>query len=222
LQNLSQRGLLSVVFSLAFHAPSLGTNFVLFYASAYLPFMLFMDVSGKVATSIRFSKPLLDYPALTMPDVIIARFVLNFITHLLVILLFLTGIFLIFDLPLQIEFSAIANCLAMAGALALGVGVMNCYLMMAFPVYERLWQIATRPLVIVSGLFFLLESVPIPFRDALWWNPLFHITGEMRRGLYPIYGATYVSPIYVYLLSLCLITIGFLILKRNYRDLLQM
>ncbi len=215
-------GLLSLVFSMAFHAPSLGTSFVLFYASAYLPFMLFMDVSQKVASSIRFSKPLLAYPALTLVDVILARFLLNFLTHILVAVCVLSGVFLIYDLPLQLDFAALGNAMSMAGCLALGIGVLNCYLIMAFPVYERLWQVATRPLVIVSGLFFLLESVPGNYRDILWWNPLFHVTGEMRRGLYVVYDATYVSSSYVYLLSFALTAFGLLILKRNYRDLVNM
>ena len=215
-------GLLSIVFSMAFHAPALGTTFVLFYATAYLPFMLFMDVSGKVAGSIRFSKPLLAYPALTLADVILARFVLNFLTHILVILCVISGVFLIYDLPVHIDFGALGNALAMVGLLALGVGIFNCYMIMAFPVYERIWQVATRPLVIVSGLFFLLESVPGVYRDILWWNPLFHVTGEMRSAFYSVYGATYVSETYVYLLGLGLVAFGLLILKRNYRDFVNM
>lgn len=54
--------LLSFVFSIAFRSPPLGDNFPLFYASAYLPFMLFLDVNNKLATAIKFSRPLLAYP----------------------------------------------------------------------------------------------------------------------------------------------------------------
>ena len=60
--------LLSLVFSLAFRSPSLGTNFPLFYASGLLPFMAYMDVSQKVAQSIRFSRQLIFYPGVTFVD----------------------------------------------------------------------------------------------------------------------------------------------------------
>ena len=214
-------GLLSIVFSLAFRAPSLGTTFVLFYASAYLPFMLFMDVTSKVASSIRFSKPLMTYPVITFVDVILARFVLNVLTHIVVMVVVLSGVFVFFALPLNMDLAKIGNAVGMAAILAMGLGTVNCYLSTAFPVYERLWQVATRPLIIVSGLFFVFESVPAAFRDYLWWNPLFHITGEMRSGLYATYDATYVSPVFVYLTGLSLFALGLLVLGRSYRDLLN-
>jgi len=214
-------GLLSVVFSLAFRAPSLGTTFVLFYASAYLPFMLFMDVTGKVASAIRFSRPLMTYPVITFVDVIIARFLLNVVTHLVVMVIVIAGVFAFYELPLDFDLVHIANAIGMASVLALGVGTVNCYLSTAFPVYERFWQVATRPLIIVSGLFFVFESVPTAFRDYLWWNPLYHITGEMRSGLYATYDATYVSPSFVYLIGFSTLALGLLILDRTYRDLIN-
>lgn len=195
---------------------------MLFYASAYLPFMLFMDVAGKIAGAIRYSKPLLTYPVITFVDVILARFILNVLTHLVVAFIVIGGIFTIYALPLDLDALAIANAVGMAAVLALGVGTINCYLSTAFPVYDRLWQVATRPLIIVSGLFFLLESVPAEFRGYLWWNPLYHITGEMRNGLYATYDATYVSSSFVYLLGFGLFAFGLLILDRNYRDLANM
>ena len=214
-------GLLSIVFSLAFRAPSLGTNFVLFYASAYLPFMLFMDVTSKVAMSIRFSKPLMTYPVITYVDVILARFVLNLLTHIVVMIVVLAGIYAFFGLPLDMNLGKVGNAVGMAAVLALGIGTLNCYLSTAFPVYEQLWQVATRPLIIVSGLFFIFESVPGVFREHLWWNPLFHITGEMRSGLYATYDAAYVSPMFVYLTGFSFFALGLLVLGRVYRDLLD-
>ncbi len=214
-------GLLSVVFSVAFRAPSLGTTFVLFYASAYLPFMLFMDVTSKIAGAIRYSKPLMAYPVITIVDVILARFILNLLTHIVVMVIVLGGVFVIYDLPLDVDLFSVGNAVAMASVLALGLGTINCYLSTAFPVYERLWQVATRPLIIVSGLFFVFEAVPAQFREWLWWNPLYHITGEMRNGLYATYDAAYVSPTFVYLSGFALLAFGLLILDRTYRDLVN-
>ncbi len=214
--------LLSVIFSYAFRSPALGTNFPLFYASAFLPFMLFNDVSNKIGTTIRFSRPLLMYPSVTFLDAILARFFLNLLTHLMVTYIVLTGIVLIFSLSLIIDFPVLINAIAMAAALALGVGTLNCYLMTAYPLWERVWQIATRPLFILSGLFFLFEDLPEQFRQILWFNPLFHVTGAARAGLYATYDATYVSPIFVYSVACVSLCLGLLFLKRYHRDLLTM
>ena len=222
LEPVAAIALLSVVFSLAFHAPALGSSFPLFFATAYLPIMLFLDVTNKVATSLRFSRPLLAYPAVTMIDVLAARFALNVSTHLLVFALVVGAIIGLGDVRGYVDPLTALNALAMAGALAFGFGCVNCYMFMAFPVYERLWSVATRPLVIVSGLFFLFEDVPGLYRDILWFNPLFHSTGAARDAFYATYDAAYVSPAFVYLLAGALAVLGLLLLSRSYRDLLDL
>ena len=126
--------LLSIVFSLAFRAPSLGTSFALFYASAFLPFMMFNDIVNKLASALRFSRPLLAYPVVGFLDAIVARFVLNLLTHLLVLVVVLAGIFAFIAPPAIIDVPVILGAIAMAAALSLGVGCLNCFLLTAFPV----------------------------------------------------------------------------------------
>lgn len=222
LEPIAAIGLLSVVFSLAFHAPSLGSSFPLFFASAYLPFMLFLDVTNKVASALRFSRPLLAYPAVTVLDVIAARFILNVATHILVFVIVMAAILVTAGHAGEIDVPRVIDGLAMAAVLALGVGSVNCYLSTAYPIYERLWSVLTRPLVIVSGLFFLLEDVPAKVRDILWLNPLYHVTGEVRAGMYTSYDALYVTPLYVYLPALALFVLGLALLRKDYRTLVNL
>ena len=206
--------LLSFAFSLAFQAPSLGRNFPLFYATAYLPYMLFHDVAGKTATAIRFSRPLLNFGAVSWFDVITARFLLTTMTHLMITIIVLSGIIWFSDLNMSPDMGAAAKALAMGATLALGVGVLNCYLFLAFPVWERIWVVATRPLFIISGVFFLFEDIPAALQAYLWFNPLFHVTGQMRLGFYPTYSADYISPAYAFGLGCALLFVGLAALSR--------
>ena len=57
---------LTVVLSVAFHAPPLGSSFALFYATGLVPFLFYNEISTKVAQSINFSRPLLAYPSVTL------------------------------------------------------------------------------------------------------------------------------------------------------------
>lgn len=207
--------LLSLVFAIAFHAPPLGTNFPLFYATGYLPFMIYTSVSNRVATAVRFSRPLLEFPAVKSMDAVLARFVLNMLTQLTVFWIVMTGIALVFGLRLILTPDAIALGLAMAAVLALGVGTLNCYLFTRFPGYEQLWAIANRPLFIASGILFLLDDVPMVWRDVLWWNPLVHVIGAMRSGFFVTYDAAYVSPAYVFALGLAAFAFGALLIWRR-------
>ena len=208
-------GLLSFAFSLAFHAPSLGNSFALFYATGYLVYMLFHDVTNKTAAALRFSQPLLSFSAVTWLDAIIARFVLNTLTHLMVILLVLGSMIAVLDTRAAPEFAPVANALLMTAMLAFGVGTINCYLFMAFPAWERIWMVVTRPLFIVSGVFFLFEDLPAWVRDYLWFNPLFHATGEIRDGIFPVYSPAYIDPPFVYGIALALSLLGLMLLSRH-------
>lgn len=215
LEPIAAIALLSFAFSLAFRAPTLGISFPLFYATGYLPFMLFHDVSLKTATAVRFSRPLLNFGALTLFDVIAARFLLNLFTHLFIATLVIGGLFLCFETRADINVPVVAGAFAMATLLAGGLGLLNAYLFLAFPAWERLWQVATRPLFIMSGVFFVFEDLPQEIRDFLWFNPVFHVTGEMRRGFYPTYAADYVAPAFVVMLGLGLGVFGLLLLTRH-------
>lgn len=189
--------LLSFAFSLAFHAPSLGDSFPVFYASGYLPFMLYFDGSRKIALSIAFSRPLLMYPAVTYIDALFARFAINLLTHVLVFCIVVLGLRYFFEMRGVLDYAAISRSLAMAAGLAFGIGVLNCFLFSMFPVWDRIWGIVNRPMFIISAVVFTPESLPEPFRSWLMINPLVHVVGEMRRGFYPTYGAPYVSYAYV-------------------------
>ncbi|WP_347266279.1 ABC transporter permease [Paracoccus sp. (in: a-proteobacteria)] len=213
--------LLTVIFSMALRSPGIGSNFALFYASGFLPFAMFNDLTHKVAASIRYSRPFLAYPSVTFIDAMIARTVLNALTHTAVIGIVLSAIFIIYQLPVLIDMAAILESLMLVTLLAVGVGSLNCYLMTAFPIWERVWSILTRPLFLMSGIFFLYEVMPTKAQEVLWFNPLIHCVALMRRGLYPTYEASYVSRGYVIGLAVFLLFIGLMLLERTHRYLLE-
>ncbi|MFC3570660.1 ABC transporter permease [Paracoccus sp. TOH] len=213
--------LLSVIFSLALQTPGLGTNFPLFYATGFLPFAMFNDLTNKVATSIRFSRPFLAYPSVTFIDAMIARVLLNALTHIAVIAIVITGIYVIYQLPVVVNLASVFEALLLITLLAVGVGTMNCYLMTAFPIWERVWQIITRPLFLMSGIFFTYDLMPSQAQNILWYNPLIHCIGLMRRGLYPTYQGSYINQELVIAVSLVLLVLGLMLLERTYRNLLE-
>lgn len=213
--------LLSVVFSFAFRTPTLGVSFPLFYATGYLPFMFYMGASTNVAMAIRFNKQLLFYPRVTYVDAIFARFLLSALTHILAFYIIIFGIHVIENPRSTIQFQYILSSFAMAGALAFGIGVVNCFLFEFFPSWQRLWAVLNRPMFIISCIFFTVESIPEPFRTYLLYNPLVHIVSEMRRGFYPYYDGVYVSYVYVYGLSIILAGVGLFLLKRYNKDILE-
>lgn len=215
LEPVAAIALLSFAFSLAFKSPSLGTSFPYFYATGFLPYMLFHDVSQKVAVSVRFSRPLFSFAAVRITDALLARFILNFLTHLLIVALVLTVIARIWDLSAQFDLTEAAATLCSLALLTAGVGTLNCYLFASFPAWERLWSVALRPLFIISGVIFLFEDVPVRFQPILEWNPLFHITGAFRGACYQGYDPRYVDLTFVCFTGLAALVVGLYLLNAH-------
>jgi capsular polysaccharide transport system permease protein len=212
---------LTAVFTVFIRTPPLGTNFAIFYATGMIPFMLYSDISGKMLAALAFSRQLLVYPSVTYVDALLGRFFLNILTQILVAYIVFSGILMIFDTRTVINLPAIGLSLAMAAAFAFGVGTVNCFLAGVMPSYPRIWAITNRPLFLISCVFFLWDTIPLPYRDWLWYNPLVHIVAEMRRGFYPYYEANYVSVTYVFGVSLFLWVLGLIFLGRFSRFILN-
>ncbi len=212
---------LSIGFSLIMQAPPLGTSFLLFYATGYMPFNLFNTVSNMVARSVMFSRPLLQYPAVTWVDAVLARFLLNSLTSVLVTIILLAGVLVLTDTRAVLDMPPILLAMVLMMVLGLGVGVLNCALMGLFPLWEMIWSVITRPLFIASGIFFLYDDMPQVARDILWYNPLIHVVGEMRTGFYPMYMAAYVSNLYVLAVSCVTLAMGLILMGRYHREILN-
>jgi len=213
--------ILSFGFSLLVRAPSLGNSFLLFYASGYLPFNLYQSLSLTLSRTLSFSRPLLMYPVVTWSDAVLARFILNTLTGLLVTYLLMAAILTFTETRVVLETGPLTRAMGLAALLGLGVGTLNCALGGLFPTYEIIWSIATRPLFIISGIFYVLEDMPPNIRDLLWYNPLIHITGLMRQGIFPTYKPLYVSDLYVLGISLACLLAGLILMGRYHRDILN-
>ena len=212
---------MTLVFSAIMRSPALGVTFPIFYATGMLPFVMYTGVQGKIASSLNFSKPLLAYPTVTFVDAIFARFILDVMTKLLVSYLIFGGILIIYETRTVLDFPLILESFALAALLGLGLGVVTCYVFTRLPLAQQAWRILTRPLFIMSCIFYLYDTIPEPYRGYLWYNPLVHIVGLMRAGFYPEYDAYYVSRTYVLTVALVSLALGMLLLRRFHTDLLQ-
>ena len=154
---------LSLGFSLVIRSPSLGTSFLLFYATGYLPFDLYQTISNTTTRALNFSKPLLKYPAVTWIDAILARCILNSLTSILIAFFLLGGVLMVTDSRSVVDMGPILQALVLAIVLGLGVGTVNCVLLGLYPLWDVVWSIITRPLFLASGVSDVFEDLPASY-----------------------------------------------------------
>ena len=185
--------LLTIAFSLAFRKPPLGTNFALFYATGIIPFFLFSNVSRSVAQAISSNQGLLRYPVVRPLDAVFAKFITDFLTLFIVGVLLYVGLIRYYALPVNLDLAAIFNGFLMMGLLGLGIGTLNCVLFGFWPTWRNIWNVLTKPLFILSGMFYIFETMPPRLQEILWYNPLIHCIGLLRSGFYAGYHPLYVE-----------------------------
>ena len=215
LEPVAMIGLLSLAFSQFIQTPPVGSSFVLFYASGYVPFYFYSEIANTTSSAVVFNKPLMHFPAVTPLDAVLARFFLSVLTLIVVAVVVFIGIGLFDDWPRGINLESVALSLAAAGLLGLGAGTLNCVLFPFFPVWTRIWGVLNRPLFLISGVFFTFESMPGQIRNILWYNPLVHVIGIMRNGIFPSYDANYVSLLFIFGLGLSAFVLGAYLLIRH-------
>ena len=113
--------ILSVGFSLLVRSPSLGTSFLLFYATGFLPFDMYNILTQKISGALTYSRPLLAYPRVTWLDAILGRFVLNVLTLLTVSSIVFTAIMIFVESRTVLDVRYIALGFALAAAAELEV-----------------------------------------------------------------------------------------------------
>ncbi|SFQ56006.1 capsular polysaccharide transport system permease protein [Donghicola eburneus] len=212
---------LSLGFSLVIRTPPLGTSFLLFYTTGFLPFNMYNNISNTTARAINYSKALLKFPAVTWLDAIFARLLLNSLTNVLIMVLLIGSVYFIVDARSTVDVPLALLAVALSIFVGFAVGTVNCVLLGLFPLWELAWSIITRPLFIASGVLFLYRDLPEGAQQILWFNPIMQITGMMRAAFYSTYDASYASVSYILGVSLALLTLGLILMGRYHQDILN-
>ncbi len=209
--------LLAVAFALVLRSPPIGSSFLLFYASGYLPFRLYAEVQAAASSAPRLARGLLAYPAITPLDTILARALLAMLTHVIAALIVLGAVLGWTESGPIPQPGALMAAAALATLLGLAVGTLNAVLFDRIPLWQTVFAVLSKPLILVSAVIWLPQDLPRTTMDLILWNPLVHIVGLSRSGLYPTYRADYVDPVYVALVALGLMALGLLLLRLHGR-----
>jgi capsular polysaccharide transport system permease protein len=207
--------ILSLAFSQIVRVPAIGSSFVLFYATGYVPFHFFLETALNTGLSVSVNKALLQLPMVTALDVLLSRFLLSLLTLILVACVIFGGMLLVIDDQVALAFDHLLSAAAAAVMLGLGVGAVNAVAFEFFPPWRQIWGIVSRPLFLISGIFFTFDELPRTIREILWWNPLIHVVGEARKGFYPTYDGDYVLILFPLLLGAVLFAVGAALLIRH-------
>ncbi|OBZ93156.1 sugar ABC transporter [Pararhizobium polonicum] len=200
--------IMTTIFSALARVPAIGSDFALFFASGYLPFIFYQGMSTFVAGAVRSNKNLFSYPIVSPFDAAVARYILQLITSVLVtIVVMLLSTSESTHLN-QLNLGLAVEAVTVASLMGFGMGMANISLFADYPLYEKVFSLINRPLYLLSGVLLVPESMPGPIYDMLMWNPLVHIVMWFREAIYPEYTPTGLDKLYAIECTSVLLMIG--------------
>jgi len=188
----------------------LGTDFAVFAATGVLPYILCLYPSRMTMLCLVENKPLLAFPVVKPPDLIVARAMMEIVLAFSVTCVFLLLLYAAnFDVVPADRAEATA---AILGTIFFGIsfGFASAVLLSLVPAWLFVHIILTIGMYIACGAFFLVRNVPTSIRDLIWYNPLFHCVEWLRLAYFAGYGGEMLSRSYLVGFSTVLLLAGML------------
>jgi len=195
-----------------------GSNFAAWAFIGLIAFQLFRTYT-RLMGAIDSNKGLFTYRQIKPIDTIIIRSVydfifLSFIFFLFVLIAMLTGA----NSIVPRDALGVIYTWGSMWVLSLSVGIVGSALAALVEEVRVIIRLASLPLMLISGVFFPLTTIPAQITQYLMYNPIVHIIETMRQfyltNYNPLHGT---SMSYAWLCSLSMMVLG-LMLHVRFRD----
>jgi capsular polysaccharide transport system permease protein len=168
--------------------PRYGTSMLLFFATGFAPFYVFLNASSSARSAGRAMKSLRQFASITPLDVILA----NSIYRTIVVCPTYIGLFWLlwfYGISEAIPYTLdkVIGPIAAMFTLGLGVGMFNAGLTAVFPAWRVIYGFFGRAIMLTSGVQRVVEYTPEMYRQYMVWNPIMHAVEWFRSGFYHLY-----------------------------------
>ncbi len=200
---------------LKMRTPNYGTSLFLFYASGFLPFFMFREISLRTRTTGRI------LPGGTAMDEQIASVIFVALLYLFMGTLIFYGMWL-YGIA-EARPASLVTCLIPVGllmALGFGVSMINKVLTHFVPVWAWVYRMCTGGLIFLSGIVYISDLMPMVVRNIIVYNPLMHAVDWFRLGVYGRYPHLLLDKTYFVSFTLITVFLGF-VLERGFRRQMQ-
>jgi capsular polysaccharide transport system permease protein len=189
--------ILAFVFQMIGRAPNVGHSLYLFLAIGMLGFSLQRRLAVQLSNAFNANRALLYFPVVQRIDTLIARGILETATSLLSMMIIIAGLMLIEGVPPPAHLDIFATGIAALALLGFGLGTVNAILGIHFSSWSHIEGLISRPLFLMSGVFFTPDMLPSVLTDVLTWNPILHGIEWLRYGYYEGYRPDFISVPYL-------------------------
>lgn len=200
--------LLVAIFTAAGRHPPYGSSFALFFGTGMFLLSFFNKLSDSLMTALDANRALLVYPLVTPTDIFYSRAALIGATYILIMGIYFSGLIAAGLASAPAHPLDIMAAFFVTLSLGFGIGVFNAVIFSMFESWKQIEKVITRPLMFLSGVFYIPSAMPPNVIDYLKWNPVLHLIEWFRTGYYDNYESFVLDRNYVIFVALAFVLIG--------------
>lgn len=191
-----------------------GISVFAFVVSGYIPLVMFRHSISRSVMLFSVNGALMYHRQIKIYDFIFARFLIEFVGHLMAYFLIaiLLGIFGVFPLPADLGMMMLGYIYYALFTLAV------CFVLAPLSeiseVVEKFIPVTTYIMVPFSGTFYLCSWLPIKAREVVLYSPPVHAMEMMRSGLFGHAITPHYDLLYPLMTSLLLMAVGLMLCRR--------
>jgi capsular polysaccharide transport system permease protein len=206
--------ILVLAFSLIGRTSPIAAPISVFLLTGIVPLFFWRGSVARGATAVSANLGLLSYPQVMPTDVIIARLLLEAVTSAVVFVMLIIGLNLVVGIPIMFFTGDPPAILAVALALVyftFGCTFLSSSLARVLPIWPNIWGYMSRPIWLLSGVFFTLEQLPEGARAYMIYNPVAHMVEWTRSAMVPTFESSQYAPIFPMAFATVALLIGLVI-----------
>jgi capsular polysaccharide transport system permease protein len=188
---------------------------VLFLACGITGIYIFTRIATRSINAMEANEALLFYRRVRPIDAVIARAVVEFCLMVICLVIFTLFRWLLLEHVVISNPFDITLALILLGLLSFGFGLFAMVAGFRYSAAKYVVIAITRPLFLMSGVFYSLQNIPPQWRPWLSWNPILQAIELMRHGFSSSYVIEGISMPYLALCSLLACWLGLWIYSNN-------
>ena len=201
---------ISLIFYFIRARDALGMNMVLFVTTGVVPLFVYLKTYNQLTNALKQNRPLLNHSRVQPMDIFFARSILELFTHIFVLILFVTFIYVFVDkYTFGNALSVLVNLFGL-WIFGIGAGLALGSLAVFVESIKNVMDGLNRLLYITSGVFFTLDMMPASVAQYMAYNPLLHFVDGVRGNFNPLMGGTRVDIVYAFSWAVGILALGLL------------
>lgn len=202
------------IFTVIARPAGAGDSLVVFFLLAIVPIRLWRGGVTRGGVAIRANRSLMRYPGVNAFEVVTARTILEAVTLFIVLILFVLIMFAFFGLPFSAWIDEPLGLVGAVGTLLLlvyGSSFLSAQIGRMFEPWNEFTSALARIMLLTSGLWFTLGSLPPEFYAVVKYNPMAHVIEWIRHSCIRDFKSELFDPYYPLMFGAVLLALGLFI-----------